>query len=149
MVTLVGTQEDFEAALKELLELDYDAVEAYEAAINRLESQDYRTQLNTFKTDHERHIKEISALLRQHNIAPPEGPSIGKQWLAKGKVVLANLIGDNAILRAMMSNEIDTNTAYERVLNHERLWADSKDVIKRGLMDERKHKKWLEDVLEM
>ncbi|MBL0942527.1 MAG: DUF2383 domain-containing protein, partial [Alphaproteobacteria bacterium] len=75
MVTLVGTQEDFEVALKELLELDYDAVEAYEAAINRLENQEYKTQLNTFKNDHERHIKEISALLKKHNIAPTKGPS--------------------------------------------------------------------------
>jgi rubrerythrin len=148
MVTLVGTQEDFETVLKELIELDYDAVEAYEAAINRLESQEYKAQLNTFKADHERHIKEISALLKQHNIDSPEGPSIGKQWLAKGKVILANLIGDTTILRAMMSNEIDTNTAYERVLNHEKLWPDSKDIIKRGLLDERKHKKWLENVLE-
>jgi rubrerythrin len=148
MVTLVGTQEDFGAALKDLLELDYDAVEAYEAAINRIESQVYKDQLNIFKADHERHIQEISTLLGQHSIDPPKGPSIGKQWLTKGKVILANLIGDTTILRAMRSNEIDTNTAYERLSIHEGMWPDSKDIIRRGLLDERKHKKWLESVLE-
>jgi hypothetical protein len=36
MVTLVGTQDSFAGVIKELIELDYDAVEAYEAAIGGL-----------------------------------------------------------------------------------------------------------------
>ena len=43
MATLVGTQTKFVDALKELAELDHDAIEAYEAAINRLENEFYKT----------------------------------------------------------------------------------------------------------
>jgi bacterioferritin (cytochrome b1) len=147
MVTLVGIQEDFGDVLKNLVELDFDAIEAYETAINRLENKEYRDKLKTFKADHERHIRELSALLRQHDIEPPSGPSLGKQWLTKGKVILANLISDATILKAMLSNEIDTNTAYARVSIHDNIWPDSKEIINRGLKDEKKHKKWLESVL--
>ncbi|AFC70705.1 hypothetical protein MC5_01535 [Rickettsia australis str. Cutlack] len=35
MTTLVRTQNNFADAIKELVELDYDAIEAYKAAINR------------------------------------------------------------------------------------------------------------------
>ncbi len=147
MVTLVGIQTEFEDALKDLIELDYDAVEAYDAAINRLENQDFKEKLNIFKADHEWHIQELSSILKKRNIQPPSGPSTGKQWLAKGKVVLANLIGDTIILRAMISNELDTNTAYERISLRDDIWPEASDIIRRGLADERRHKKWLENTV--
>ncbi len=147
MVTLVGTQIEFEEALKDLIELDFDAVEAYDAAVNRIENQDFKEKLSIFKADHEWHIQELSTILKTRNIQPPSGPSVGKQWLTKGKVVLANLIGDSVILRAMISNEIDTNTAYERISLREDIWPEANDIIRRGLADERRHKKWLENTV--
>jgi len=143
MVTLVGMQGNFESALKELVELDYDAIEAYEAAINRLENGRYKDVLNGFKADHQRHVTDLSGLLKKHNQEPPTGPSIGKQWLTKGKVVLANLVGDDAILAAMSSNEDDTNTAYERMNERLDKWEDAVEILKRGLTDEKRHKAWL------
>lgn len=148
MVTIVGMEGDFSSALTDLVELEYDAVEAYEAAINRLDNQEYRKKLISFKNDHMRHISELCELLKAHMITPPTGPSLGKQWLAKGKVILGNLVGDLAILRAMRSNEIDTNVAYERIKAREDSWPDSRDMIDRGFADEQRHKKWLEDILE-
>lgn len=144
MVTMVGTQTEFSAAVKELIELDYDAVEAYEAAILRLENTVYKGKLSEFMEDHKHHIQEFSSLLKKHNCDIPTGPSTAKQWLAKGKVVLANLVGDNAILSAMLSNEEDTNTAYERMNERTDKWDDAKDIIKQGLEDEKRHKKWFE-----
>lgn len=144
MVTMVGKQAEFSDAIKELIELDYDAVEAYEAAISRLENTVYKGKLSEFLNDHKRHIKEFTTLLKKHNTDAPNSPSAGKQWLTKGKVVLANLIGDDAILSAMLSNEEDTNTAYERMNERTDKWDDSKDILRRGLEDERQHKKWFE-----
>lgn len=147
MVTKVGMQLSFASALKDLLELDYDAIEAYDAAINRLENADYKAKLTDFKGDHQRHTNELTAILIKHSENAPTGPSIGKQWLTKGKVVLANLIGDKAILAAMRSNEIDTNTAYERINDYSDKWPDSIDILKAGLADERKHKAWLDKMV--
>jgi ferritin-like metal-binding protein YciE len=147
MVTFVGTQENFADALKELLELEFAASEAYQAAIERLKSITYREKLQKFQNDHERHIKEISDLLEKNNQVLPQAVGMGKQLLAKGKVILANMIGDDTILRAMKSNEIDTNSAYERMNDREDIWPDAHEIIKRGLHDERIHKEWLEATL--
>lgn len=146
MATLVGTQTEFHDALYALCELDYDAIEAYQAAINRLKNESYKEQLTQFMDDHLRHVDEISAVLKRHQQAVPKGPGM-KKYLTQGKVVLAHLLGDNAILKAMITNEADTNTAYERVNSHANKWDDATDILSRGLSDEKRHKKWLEETV--
>lgn len=147
MVTMVGTQSDLIAAIKDLIELDYDAVEAYEAALNRLDREEYKKKLDEFKADHERHIEELSTYLKVKNEKAPESGSM-KQLLTQGKVVLGNMIGDISILQAMQSNESDTNTAYERMNQRTDTEEEIKDVLARGLEDEKKHYQWLQSVLE-
>lgn len=146
MVTLVGTQGSFVDALKELVELEFDALGAYEAALERLEDTEYKITLGQFRDDHKRHISELTTLLIQHDIEPPTSHSLGKHWLTVGKVVIGNLAGgDKAILLAMKSNEGDTNTAYMRMKERLDVWDDAKDIIDCGLQDEQRHKKWLEE----
>jgi rubrerythrin len=148
MVTTVGLQTDFTSALKGLIELDYDAIEAYGAAINRLENAHYKSTLKEFKDDHQRHINEISKFFEVCNKVPPSGPSL-KSVFTQGKVILANLVGDKAILRAMRSNEIDTNTAYGRINNYDNIPGEIKEILKKGLLDEKKHLAWIEETLEL
>lgn len=148
MVTMVGKQHTFGDAMASLLELEYDALEAYEAAVERIGSQ-YKSELINFMNEHRRHINDLTDLLTQHQYPNiPTGPSMGKQWLAKGKVVMAGLVGDKAILLAMQSNEQDTNTAYERMTSRTDKWPDADTVLAQGFADERKHKAWLEQVRE-
>lgn len=147
MVTKVGLQADFMTALKDLVSLDYDAVEAYEAAINRVEDEEYKKTLESFKKDHLRHIEELSEFLKNNNETPPTGPS-PKSLLTQGKVVLANLVSEKMILRAMRSNEIDTNTAYGRINNYDDIPQELKGTLSRDLQDEKRHLAWLEKVLE-
>lgn len=147
MATLVGTQSDFTKVIKELIELDYDAIEAYETAINRLKNTGYKAQMQEFKADHERHVDELNEILSAHGEPEVEGPS-AKQWLTKGKVVLSDLVGDDiTILKAMLTNEEDTTKAYERANSHEKKWDSTVDALSRGLDDERRHKKWIETTL--
>lgn len=146
MTTLVGTQTNFNDAVKELIELEYDALEAYEAAINRIENAQYKEKLNEFKGDHLRHIQELSDISRQHQIDVPTKANTVKSLLTQGKVVLGNLFGDEAILKAMLSNEKDTNTAYDRMEHRDDKWLDVRNILDRAFEDEKKHKKWLEEV---
>jgi rubrerythrin len=146
MTTLVGTQTSFIDAIQALVELDYDAIEAYQTAINRLESNMYKAQLTQFKEDHERHVSELSVALRQKGEKVPTGPGL-KQLLTQGKVILATLAGDKAILRAMLSNEGDTNTAYQRMSEREDILPEFEIIVRSGLEDERRHKAWLESVI--
>lgn len=146
MTTFVGKQSDFSKAMIELLELEYDANEAYAEAIAKLENSTYKAELTQFKLDHDRHLSELTLVIKNHDLNPPIKPDI-KVWLTKGKVILASLVGDLAILTAMQTNEVDTNTAYERMNQHEGLWADAVEILRRGWEDEKRHKAWLEQTI--
>lgn len=147
MVTIVGTQSDFSDAMQQLAELDLDAIGAYEAAIERIENNEYKAKLSEFKKDHGRHVQEINALLRQHGKDEITKSDMSKSLLAKGKVVLASVVGDNLILTAMLDNERDTNSAYERMDSRTDQWPNASEVIAHGLQDEKRHKAWLESII--
>jgi len=148
MVTMVGKQRSFDEAMVSLLELEYDALEAYETALERI-SAPYKDELTEFTNDHRRHISELTRLLTEHQHPDiPTGPSGGKHLLTKGKVILGSLVGDKAILMAMHSNEGDTNTAYERMISRTDKWSEADVIINQALKDERKHKAWLEQTID-
>ena len=67
--------------------------------------------------------------------------------MTQGKVTLANLVSEKMILRAMRSNEIDTNTAYGRINNYEEIPDEIRNSLKRNLQDEKRHLAWLEKTL--
>ena len=52
-------------------------------------------------------------------------------------------MGDKAILQAMRTNEADTNTAYERAVAFHGLSTEMRQVLQRGLQDERRHCEWI------
>lgn len=133
--------------LKELVKLDFDAIEAYDAAIERLEEPEFVDKLTEFREDHRRHTENLGALLRNLNEDVPEGPDM-KRMLTEGKVVIAGLGGDKAILRAMQANEKVTNTAYEKALQANGTDAATRETLQRNLDDERRHKAWIDGKVE-
>jgi rubrerythrin len=143
MVTMVGISNDYKTVIRELLELEYDAMDAYQAAIERLESLAYRDKLNEFLNDHEQHVRELKALATSQDLLLPEGPDI-KRILTKGKVILASPAGDGAILSAMKTNEDDTVTAYERASKHKDMPRSALPLLRRALADEQRHQAWME-----
>lgn len=140
MTTRVGSEDDPIRMLEHLIALDFDAIEAYEAAIDRLDNVQYQARLAAFLADHRRHVEELSPLVRRLGGEPPGGPG-AKRLLAQGKVYLADLAGDEAILRAMRSNEDDTNEAYGRAVGKAPKEAEA--IVLRGREDERRHREWL------
>lgn len=131
--------------LTDVVELDYDAVAAYKEAIDRLDDGAAKAKLREFQRDHERHISDLSEVIRKEGGTPPDSGDF-KKVLTKGKVQLADLAGDDAILKAMKTNEDQTNDKYESMVkedfpNHIRT------LLKRGLEDERRHRAWIETTL--
>ena len=47
----------------------------------------------------------------------------------------------------MRTNEADTNTAYERAVEFDGLPSTTRDILQRGLEDERRHRLWVLDTL--
>lgn len=146
MVTIRGKEVDVTRMLCDLIELDYDAIEAYQAAIDRLEDFMVQQQMRAFMADHERHVRELSEIVRAQGGEAPTGGDF-KRVLTKGKVVIGNLVGDRGILMAMKSNEDDTNQAYEHAVRRHDLTTELREVLQRNLADERRHRAWIEDRL--
>lgn len=48
----------------------------------------------------------------------------------------------------MLTNEEDTNTAYERTRNHDEIWSDATEILNAGYSDEKRHKRWIEENIE-
>ena len=133
--------------LNDLIQLDYDAIEAYDAAIERLDSPAYRAQLQAFRDDHQRHTTDLAAQVRLLGGTPKDHGDF-MRVLTKGKVVIGNLAEDHGILTAMNANEKVTNKTYEHVLEKLAGHADLEPLVRRNLEDERRHKAWIESTLE-
>lgn len=131
--------------LNDLIELDFDAIEAYDAAIERLEHPQFKAKLGEFRDDHERHTRNLAEQVTKLGGKPSRGPDV-KRYLTKGKVVLADLVGqDRAILMAMRANEEVTNKRYELALSaNADMDAETRGVIEANLSDERRHRAWIE-----
>jgi uncharacterized protein (TIGR02284 family) len=142
MATTIGTERECLDALNNLIALDFDAIEAYEAAINRLQNATYREHLRTFRDDHERHTRDLSALVREFGATPTAQASM-KSLLTQGRVVLGNIMGDKGILQAMAANEEESNKAYEQAVQRDDLSPRMREVLQQNLADERRHRAWM------
>jgi rubrerythrin len=145
MVTTVGNETELDELVEDLVKLDFAAIEAYDAAIERLSRAEHQRQMREFRNDHRDHTQVLGTWLREHGHTPPESCG-AKQLLTKGKVVIAGLAGDKQVLQAMKTNEDDTNTAYERAIKHDQ--ADGLlAVFEKNLSDERRHRAWIETTI--
>lgn len=143
MPTTVGKESDAADLVCNLLKLEHDATAAYDSAIERLEAPEYREQVAQFRRDHEAHLAALTAAAERLGVSPPQGGDM-KELLTTGKVALADLAGDSAILKAMKSNEDDTVAAYQQALENPVAGAELRPVLEKGLSDERRHRSWME-----
>jgi uncharacterized protein (TIGR02284 family) len=132
--------------LNALIALDFDAIEAYEAAIARLKEQNDKAQLTRFLGDHQRHVVDLVPLVQDFGGEPTTKADF-KQVLTKGKVVLAGLAGDHAILEAMKSNEETTTRTYRSAIEEPGLPLQARTTLERNFSDEQRHLAWLEQRL--
>jgi uncharacterized protein (TIGR02284 family) len=142
MVTLVGKEKEVAKLLNDLLELEFDAIEAYQTAIEKLEDVGDKREFGSFLADHHRHVGELTACVQALGVTAATKGDL-KRVLTQGKVALMGLLGDRAIMMAMKTNEDDTNTAYERAVSRGDLTSAIMDVVQRALADERRHRSWI------
>ena len=126
-----------------LIALDFDAIEAYEAAIARLTETTDKMQLERFLADHRRHVIDLTPFVEELGGAAATQADF-KQVLTKGKVVLGGLMGDRAVLEAMKSNEDTTSKTYQKATREPGMPRRVRDVIERNSLDEQRHFAWFE-----
>lgn len=131
--------------LNELIRFDHDAIGAYTAAIDAVHDPRIRDPLTKYRGDHQRHVTELSAVVRRLGGKPVEMPGM-KGMVRKTMTKIAGMVGEEPVLKAMKSNEEVLNQAY----NHHAMMdfpADVLDLIKRNYEDEKRHLKWVEEAL--
>jgi rubrerythrin len=130
-----------------LAQLDIDAAQAYEQAIDGIDIPEIRDRLDDFREDHERHVDELSAAITRLGGEPPRREADFKGYVIEGYTAVRSAMGIAGALRAMKNNEILANTIYEQALSLD-LPDDVKAIIERNREDERRHLAYIEAVLE-
>lgn len=129
--------------LCDLIQLDIDAVVAYETAIREVDVIGIREQLEAFKQDHERHISQLSAVVHQFGEKAPERKPDFKGFLIQGFTAIRSATGIEGTLKAMKSNEELTNRTYQKALSLD-LPHDVMSIVQRNYADEQRHLRAIE-----
>ncbi len=145
MDTMLLSQEKIVDELNEVLQIDIDAVGAYQTAIDSISELAIKRQLIQFKADHERHCTDLNALVQRFGGDPNKRPDL-RGVVRKGFTKVAGLVGTEATLRAMLSNERLTNDVYARHVQRA-FPPDVLDVLRRNFGDEQRHFAWIDTAL--
>lgn len=127
--------------LNQLIQIDLDAINAYSRAILGIGPGDIRDRLAQFRDDHQRHVVELSALVRSHGGVPRESRDL-MGFMVEGFTAASAALGLTGVLTAMRSNEELTNRGYERAAELD-LPPEVRAVVERGLADERRHRDYI------
>jgi uncharacterized protein (TIGR02284 family) len=132
--------------LNELIRFDYDAIGAYDAAINDVKDVAVRDPLIQFRGDHNRHVMNLSEIVRRLGGTPVEHPGL-KGIVRKTMTKVAGLGGPELTLKAMRSNEEVLNKTYAHHLSLD-FPVDIKDIIRQNYSDEQRHLAWVGQALQ-
>jgi uncharacterized protein (TIGR02284 family) len=131
--------------LNELIRFDFDAIGAYDSAIDDIKQLAVRDTLIRFRGDHERHVHNLSQIVSRLGGIPVTGPDI-KGVVRKTMTKVAGLGGTELTLKAMKSNEEVLNKTYAHHLSLD--WPDDvKQVIRGNYSDEQRHLAWVVEAL--
>lgn len=134
--------------LNDLLQLDHDAIGAYEIAIEKLQDRDHADQIAGFKRDHERHVRELNEAITRLGGTPKNEPHATGP-LKQALQSLGGLAGDKGVLIAWRTNELQVRTKYDSYAHKAMLWPDDlKRLIDRNALDEERHYDWVTEVLQ-
>ena len=117
----LSTQELIEE-LNDLICFDHDAIGAFDEAIDHAHEEPVREPMTRFRAEHDRHVHELSGLVRKLGGTPPARPRL-RGVVRKTLTRVAGLAGTGTILKAMRS------------------------LVRRVLADEQRHLAWIEEAL--
>jgi ElaB/YqjD/DUF883 family membrane-anchored ribosome-binding protein len=134
--------------LNDLLQLDHDAIGAYDVAIAKLEDRDHADQIAGYRRDHERHVRELNELIARLGGTPANHPHVTGPFKTALQS-LGGLAGDRGLLMAFRTNELAVRTKYDAYASRAMLWPpDVKRAIDGAALDEERHYAWVADVLQ-
>lgn len=134
------------AELNDLLQLDHDAVGAYGIAIEGIDDPMWKQDLIRYRGDHERHVRDLTELIRAHGGIPVELPHLPTGVFKSAVQAAGAAGGDREVLMAFKSNEGQVRDRYRRAAGRD-LPADVAAVVARNARDEETHYRWVTEAL--
>jgi rubrerythrin len=129
-----------------LVQLDIDAILAYNQAIDGVEESDIRQTLASFRADHDRHVSDLSSVITRLGGTPPSMERDFKGFFIEGMTAIAGKIGTRSALMAMAGNETLTNARYQAAQSYEAP-DDVRLILQRNLADEQRHIRYIQQTL--
>lgn len=140
--------QDMLDGLNDLLQLDHDAMGAYDIAIAKLEDRDHADQIAGFRRDHERHVVELNELVQRLGGTPVNHPHATSPFRTALQS-LGGLAGDKGLLMAFRTNELAVRTKYDHYASRAMLWPpEVKRTVDLAALDEERHYAWVANVLQ-
>jgi uncharacterized protein (TIGR02284 family) len=123
--------------LSSLIQLDVDAIQAYNQAIENTDVPEVRERLVEFRDDHERHVLNLSDEVRALGGEPPERKRDVKGFFIESFTAIRSRSTEGA-LKAMRMNEELINRTYEKALAAE-LTDNARRLVREAYEDEQSH----------
>lgn len=137
---------DIADKLKSICQLDIDAIHAYIKANDHIEQMDIKSTIAKFQGDHERHVKDLSDMIRSYEAEPPEFSKDFKGFLLQAFAAIRGITGTEGALKALKGGEKMTNNAY-----HDAVSQDFPPMVmvllRRNYDDEQRHLNYIEQAL--
>jgi uncharacterized protein (TIGR02284 family) len=132
--------------VQDLIHLDMDAVKAYEQAIKACEHENVASQLRSFQSDHQRHVRDLSEEMRKLGEQPKVTTDIKGFFIEKFTAITSH--GTRSALMAMVGNEQLTTARYKAALDLQDLPETTKQIIRNNYADEQRHLQWVKSALD-
>jgi hypothetical protein len=123
--------------LNKLIQLDFDAAGTYREALLHIDDPSARDDLHSFLGDHERHVMELTRIVRDLGGEPVEAHRDFKGVILEGMTRLRSR-GTLGALRAMRMNEKLTNRGYDKAAGVY-MPPIGQVIVVENLTDERRH----------
>jgi len=106
-------------ALSNLVQLDIDAVHAYDQALKEIDDPIIKDRLLKFQDDHRNHISGLSKQIENLGGNPPEQSQDFKGYVIEAFTAIRSFTGLKGALKAMKTMEEITNRHYGEVVSWE------------------------------
>ncbi len=129
-----------------ICQLDIDAIHAYAKSNKNIEQSDIKNSIARFQGDHERHVKELSDMIRSYGGQPPEFSKDFKGFLLQAFASVRSVTGTEGALKALRSGEVMTNKSYGDAVS-QNFPPLVMVLLKRNYEDEQRHLAYIDQCL--
>jgi uncharacterized protein (TIGR02284 family) len=129
-------------ALSNLVQLDIDAVHAYDQAVREIDDTIIRDRLLTFQEEHRNHISGLSKQIENLGGQPPERSQDLKGYVIEAFAAIRSFSGLKGALNAMKTTEEITNGYYGEVVSWEAP-PDVKELLRKYFSEEKIHLEYI------